>query len=262
VRKNQLEKIEKMTRGGKILGTIMSEACDFARVGISTLQIEYFVRERFAFYRVEPSFTKVKNYQYYTCLSVNDVVVHGVPSAYILNDQDILGIDIGVYLEGFHTDMSWSKLIKKDGQKKDRYINQEEFLKAGAKSLQLAIGQAMPGKRIGDISRMIQTSVEGFGFNVVKQLVGHAVGKNLHEYPQIPGILTKNIDQTEEISAGMTLAIEIIYTMGKPDIVYKNNDGWSIATKDKSLSGLFEATVAVVDDGNKVLTPFTQLLNT
>lgn len=259
--KTQTEKIEKMTPGGEILAKIMGEALDFAKEGVSTLQIEYYVRERFAFYKVEPSFTKVRDYKYYTCLSVNDVVVHGIPNDYVLKDHDVIGIDIGVYKDGYHTDMSWSKIIKNNIQNEQIYADSESFLNAGKRALNFAIEKTIVGNRIGDISKVIQSEIEKSGFNVVKQLVGHAVGRNLHEYPQIPGVLTKKIENTESIEAGMTLAIEIIYAKGKPEIIYKNDDGWSICMRDSSLSGLFEATVAVFDVGNKVLTPFTQLLN-
>lgn len=253
------KKIDIMTKGGMILSRIMTEAMEYVQAGKTTMQTELFVRERFAFYQVEPSFTKVRNYQYYTCLSVNDVVVHGVPNDQILVNGDIIGIDIGVFFQGFHTDMSWSKII---GGGENRFQAQNTFLKCGQTALIEAVRECVFGKRVGDISLAIQKRIENSGYHVVKQLVGHAVGRELHEFPHIPGIITKPVGKTEPLKPGMTLAIEIIYVAGNEEIAFKNNDGWSIATRDGSLSGLFEATIAVLEKGNKVLTPFTGLLNT
>lgn len=255
------DKITKMTTGGAILSQIMEKALDFAKPGVSTLQIEYFVRELMAKHQVEPSFTKVRNYQFYTCACVNDVVVHGIPTDNKLQAGDILGLDIGVFKDGYNTDMSWSKLIKYEDENNAGYEDKVLFLETGQKALLKALEQAKLGKRIGDISLAIQTAIEEGKFSVVNQLVGHAVGKKLHEYPQIPGVLTKKIKNTEELENDMTLAIEIIYTMGEPDIVYKNSDGWTIATKDYSLAGLFEVTVAIRNDRPLILTPFERLLN-
>ena len=245
------DKIEKMTKGGKILGQIMEEAMNFARIGISGLQIEDFVRQKISEYGTESAFTKVRDYKYCTCICINDVVVHGVPTDYKLKEGDVLGIDCGVVSEGFNTDMSWSKIV---GQKNDK------FMEAGVEALKKAIAQAKYGNRIGHISQAIQETIEKAGYSVVKQLVGHAVGKELHEYPQIPGLLTKSIEKTPEIKEGMTLAIEVIYTMKNPEIVYKNDDGWTISTRDQSKAGLFEATVAIYENRTDILTPFQGLL--
>lgn len=257
----QNDKITKMLTGGAILSQIMEEALSFANEGVSTLQIEYFVRDKMAKYHAEPSFTKVRNYQYYTCTCINDVVVHGIPTDYELKEGDILGLDIGVFKDGYHTDMSWSKLINKSNEFDSKFLDKKFFLQTGQKALLNAVEHVRLGNKIGNISQAIQTTIEENKFSVVKQLVGHAVGKKLHEYPQIPGILSKRLEETEELKIDMTLAIEVIYTMGKSDIVYKNNDGWTIATKDYSLAGLFEATVAVTKDRPLVLTSFDRLLN-
>ena len=133
-------------------------------------------------------------------------------------------------------------------------------MEAGVEALKKAIAQAKYGNRIGHISQAIQETIEKAGYSVVKQLVGHAVGKELHEYPQIPGLLTKSIEKTPEIKEGMTLAIEVIYTMKNPEIVYKNDDGWTISTRDQSKAGLFEATVAIYENRTDILTPFQGLL--
>ena len=259
--KKQEEKISVMREGGLFLSKIMAEAVNYAGVGLTTADLEKYIRSRFSFYGVLPSFTTVRNYQDYSCLCVNDVVVHGVPSSYVLKHNDIIGIDIGVFFKGYHTDMSWSKVIlDPDSKIQDGLKQNHAFLATGAKTLVSAIKACKAGNRIGDISSAIQANIEKNGYSGVRQLVGHAVGKKLHEHPQIPGIITEDIQKTPELTPGLTLAIEVIYCQGKPEIVYKNDDGWSIATRDKSFSGLFEATVAVEDTETEILTPIEGLL--
>lgn len=255
----QNDKIEAMREGGAILAQIMRSAIEAAKEGVSGMDIENLVADLMKKNQVEPSFTKVAGYKYSTCICVNDAVVHGVPTGDKFKKDDIVGIDIGVYHKGFHTDMSWSKVVG-EGKETAETKKRKKFLQAGSDALLLAIEQVSTKKRIGDISQTIQKNVEKEGFNVVKQLVGHAVGKELHEFPQIPGILSKSIEKTPQIASGMALAVEIIYTEGSSEIVYKNNDGWTISTKDGSLSGLFEATVGVLENKTEVLTPFRGLL--
>ena len=134
--------------------------------------------------------------------------------------------------------------------------NKEEidrFLKTGKKALEEAIRVARVGNKVGHISKKIQDIVEGAGYSVVRSLVGHGVGRELHEEPEVPGFLATKIENTPKLELAMTIAIEVIYNMGKADVVFAN-DGWSIKTKDDSLSGLFERTIAVTYDGPMVLT--------
>lgn len=256
---NKIDKIEAMTEGGSVLGQIMERAILEARVGVSGLDIEKLVTDLMVEEGVEPSFKKVKGYKYATCICVNDTVVHGIPTADKFQKNDVVGIDIGVYHKGFHTDMSWSKVIS-DGADDQVTTQMKQFLAAGYQTLLLALKEAVNGRRIGNISRVIEQNIKANGLRVVKQLVGHAVGRELHEFPQIPGVLTKPIERTPLITPEMTLAVEIIYTQGEAEIVYKNNDGWTISTRDGKLSGLFEVTVAVLENETKILTPFGGLL--
>ena len=166
----------------------------------------------------------------------------------MLKDQDLLTIDIGMLRDGFHTDTAWSKVI--GNPKKDV----KQFLDVGEKALFAAIDMARIGNRVGHISKSIQDVVSAKGYGIVRSLVGHGVGKTLHEAPQIPGILKGKIEKTPELSEGMTIAIEVIYTMGNPKMVYVNDDGWSIGTKDGSLTAVFEHTVAITDGEPMVLT--------
>lgn len=132
--------------------------------------------------------------------------------------------------------------------------NIDRFLEVGEKAMQEGIRAAKSGNRVGDISKAIQEIVEAQGYSVVRSLIGHGVGRNLHEEPEVPGFLNKAIIKTPLLKVGMTIAIEAIYNMGKSDVVYSGSDGWTIKTKDGSLSGLFERTIVITDKTTVVLT--------
>ncbi len=246
--KNESE-IEKMREGGKILGFALSEVLKQAKPGVTELELDKLAEKLITEKGAQPGFKKVQGYKNTICISTNNVVVHGVPSSYVLREGDVVGIDCGAFYKGFHTDMSQSIIV---GEKKDPQIS--KFLKTGELALTHAIKEAVEGNRIGNISEVIQDMVEAGGYSVVKSLIGHGVGKQLHEEPEIPGYLGDKIEKTPLIKNGMTLAIEVIYNMGKDSVVYANKDGWTISTKDGSLSGLFERTIAVTDKNPEVLT--------
>lgn len=248
------QQLKIMTKGGEILALVVEEVLKAAKPGIKTSDLDKLAEAKITSYGAQASFKLVPRYHWATCMCVNDTVVHGIPTAYTLQEGDLLGVDIGVYYQGFHTDMSWTIRI---GQKE-----MDKFLQTGQKALLKAIEQVKAGNRVGHISQAIETVIEKEGgYSVVKQLVGHGVGRQLHEEPQIPGIVTKPIEQTPVLISGQTLALEIIYAHKKGDIVYKNNDGWTLVTKDGSLAGLYEVTVAVRKDKPLILTPFAGLLN-
>jgi methionyl aminopeptidase len=193
---------------------------------------------------------------------VNDVVVHGIPGDYILRKNDILGIDCGVYYQGFHTDCAWSIIVGNKKTYPESKITkdqiglslEEKFLNTGRLAWQKAIMKVKKDNHIYDISHTIQETIESQEYSVVKSLVGHGVGRDLHEAPEIPGTTKGKRESTPKIIPGMVLAVEVIYNLGSPDVVYKGNDGWTIATKDGTISGLFESTVAVTSHGSYVLT--------
>jgi methionyl aminopeptidase len=184
-------------------------------------------------------------------MATNDVITHGIPTEYRLKAGDIVGVDCGVYLEGFHTDMSESILVGADAGFRDPV--KEKFLSVGKHTIEEAIKQVQPGNRIGHISKTIQMLIEGAGYSVVRNLVGHGVGRELHEEPEIPAYLSRSIEKTPLIEEGMTLAVEFMYNMGKKDMKY-DADGWTIRTKDGSLSALFERTLVVTPRGYELLT--------
>lgn len=240
-------KREAMREGGRRLGAILQQLLAMAKPGVSLLDIEKEAQTLIRAAGGTPSFQTVSGYTWATCLCVNEVVVHGVPSAQVLQDTDMITVDVGLLYKGFHTDTAWTKIFKKDAKK-------EQFLRVGEKALWDAVAQARPGNRIGHISRAIQKNIESAGYSVMRTLIGHGVGKTLHEDPQVPGRLIGDIARTPLLTPGLTIAIEVIYAMGKSAVVYDAPDGWSIATRDHSLSAVFEHTVEITRDGPLVLT--------
>ncbi len=241
-----------MKEGGEKLGMILEQLVEFAGVGVSLLDIDKKADELIAVSGGTASFKTVKGYKWATCECVNDVVVHGIPTSYILVDGDVLTIDIGLVYKGFHTDTAWTKIVYSpesivDGKK-------EKFLNTGKLALERAIEQVKVGNRVGHISKVVQETIEGAGYSIVKSLVGHGVGRELHEEPQIPNYQRGAIENTPLLKEGMTIAIEPIYAMGKGEIVYDNDDGWTLASRDGSLTAVFEHSIAITANGPIVLT--------
>lgn len=239
------EELEIMARGGKISGQVLKETLDLIKPGISTLELDAFAENRIRELSGKPAFKGYRDYKFATCININDGIVHGIPGSYCIAQGDLVSIDLGVIHGGFNTDVSWTAIAGSSSKESKR------FLEAGERALQKAISNCKIGNRIGDISYAIQTEIEKSGYNVVRDLVGHGVGQNLHEEPQIPcyGRPSMGI----ELRQGMTLAIEVIYTLGSPKLRVLG-DGWTMATKDGTISGLFEQTVAIEQNGPKLLT--------
>lgn len=246
------EEIATMQKGGVILHKILTRLLSGANPGVTLSHLDKLAGELMKKNGVRPSFKMVKGYRWNICTCINDVVVHGIPDNYSLQEGDLIGIDCGVFFEGFHTDHAWTKIIG-DGQKEDISVK-KRFLEVGQNALKNAIEQVQPGNYIYDISKAIQDTVETGGYSVVRSLVGHGVGRLLHEEPEVPGFVQRKRESYPKIIPGMVLAIEVIYNLGSPDIISKGDDGWTIATKDGKISGLFEVTVGVSSHGCIVLT--------
>lgn len=247
--------IASMKAGGKILGKVLENVLQKAVPGISTFDLDKYAEESILAAGAKPSFKMEEGYHFTSCLCVNDIVVHGIPTSYKLQEGDVLGVDLGVFYQGFHTDASWTIQIKENEEI-------EKFLKTGENALKEAIKKCVPGNHIGDISKTIQDIVEGGGYSCVKQLVGHGVGRQLHEDPEIPCYLRGRIENTPEIKKGMVFAVEVIYNLGESAVVYSNDDGWTIVTRDGLPSGLFEHTVVVTENGPEILTLAQQAAGT
>lgn len=245
IQRKSNKEIQIMQEGGKRLGDVLQKLLAMAQPGVVLLDIEKEANKLIAEFGGTASFKTVKGYHWATCLCVNEVVVHGIPGAYHLKDGDELTIDVGLIYGGFHTDTAWTKIIGQEDSK---------FLKVGQEALLRAIDLARIGNRIGDISSAIQTTIEGAGYNLVKTLVGHGVGHELHEDPQVPNYLRGAKENTYQFRGGETIAIEPIYVMGEGSVVYENDDGWTLATRDRSLAAVFEHSIAITADGPIVLT--------
>jgi methionyl aminopeptidase len=178
-------------------------------------------------------------------MSPNDVVVHGIPGARTLADGDILSVDVGVTLDGFVADSAWTFPVGTISPQAQRLLD------ACAAALDAGVAQARPGNVIGDISRAVQEATESAGFSVIRSLVGHGVGRAMHEDPQVPNFVSAYAGP--ELREGMTLAIEPMITAGAAE-VYVHDDEWSISTVDRSLAAHFEHTVAVTAAGPRILT--------
>jgi methionyl aminopeptidase len=241
------EEIQIMQEGGKILADTMKKITDSIKPGVSEKDLEEIANSEIEKRGGKAGFKRVKGYDYALCLSTNDAVVHGIPGDYVFKEGDIVGVDCGVFLKGFNTDMSETVAVGEISS------DLKKFLEVGKKALYAAIDEAIVGNRIGHISKTIQETVEGAGYSVVRDLVGHGVGKDLHEEPEVPGFLNQKIENTPLLKEGMVIAIEVIYNKGKSPIGYAS-DGWTIKTKDGQFSGLFERTVAITKDGPLVLT--------
>jgi methionyl aminopeptidase len=247
---NDNERIKAMTEGGEKLGEILKNLLNESVTGTNLLDIEDHANDLIKKAGGSPSFTTVEDYKWATCLCVNDEVVHGIPKKYLLQKDDVFTIDIGMIYKGYHTDMARTKII---GIDKDEVSDKKHFLDTGKKALNLATSAAVVGNRIGHISSIIEDIITEQKYGIVRSLVGHGVGKKLHEEPQIPGFVRGDIKNTPLIKEGMTLAIEVIYAKGNGSIVI-DNDGWTIRTRDGSLSAVFENTISVNINGPRVLT--------
>ncbi len=259
------QEVETMREGGKILTDVLSYLFHTLRVGMKLSTLDRIATEEIIKRGGEPSFKKVKGYKWTICACINDVVVHGIPDDYEIRSGDVVGLDCGVYYKGFHTDAAWTIKASRhlEGDRIGSFQVEESvkmevdrFLTVGEKALKEAIKQVKPGNYIYDISKSIQDNVESAGYSVVRSLVGHGVGRKLHEDPEIPGVAILPRLQTPKIIEGMTLAIEIIYNAGKSEVILSESDGLTIRTKDGKISGVFEATVAVKNHGCVLLSQF------
>lgn len=245
--------IETMKEGGRLLADILNRITAAAKPGANLLDLEELAVDLIAKTGGKASFKMVPGYRWATCLNVNRGIVHGVPFDYRLKPGDLFSVDAGVYYQGFHSDAARSLVVPSAlPEKSDLRL----FLAAGKRALKKAIAAARPGHRVGHLSQAIEKEITAAGFQPVKDLTGHGVGRKLHESPSIPGFLSEALEKTPALKPGMVLAIEVIYASGSPDIVVGDDD-WTVETADGSLAGLFEETVAVTAAGPLVLTRAT-----
>jgi|SRR3989344_664424 len=254
--------LDLMRKSGEISGKALKKVLVNAKAGATGLELDKIAEKVIKGSGGGLSFKTVKGYKWTSCVTLNEQIVHGIPNEKEFKEGDIVSIDLGTLYKGWHTDCAWSVLVPtrhpefisgssvKEIPKQVRN-DREKFLNVGEEALWLGIKQAVHGNHVGDISDAIQKKVEGGGYSVVRTLVGHGIGRLLHEDPEVPGygeagkgILLKD---------GMTLAIEVIYTAGAPDVILEE-DGWTVSSKDGSMAGLFEMSVIVGRKKAEVLT--------
>lgn len=242
-----------MREGGKILAEILEQLAAAVKPRISTFDLEKLARGLVLFYKVEPSFLNYQGFPAVLCTSVNDEVVHGVPSATrALKKGDIISLDIGVLYKGFHLDSALTVPVLGEltyGEWASANPKLNKLIETTKAALNAAIQRAQIGNRLGEISSIIQSVVEKEKFNIIREMVGHGVGRQLHEEPQVPNF--GRPDDGPVLEAGMTLAIEPMVSIGDWHLV---QDGQIYKTKDGSWAAHFEHTVAVTAEGPLILT--------
>ena len=238
--------IEVISEGGKKLAKIKARLKEKIDVGVNAREIEELAVKLIKEEGGKSSFKMVEGYEWATCVNVNEGVVHGIPkTGTIFKKGDIVSVDIGIYHRGFHTDTSFSVSVRDSKNNK--------FLNVGEKALENATKQAEPGNRVYDISEAIEKTLTEADYLPVKALVGHGIGRDLHEAPQIPCFIKGKREDYPIVPEGAVLAIEVMYSKGKSDVRVAS-DGWTIETCDGKISALFEDTVAVTKKGPIIIT--------
>jgi methionyl aminopeptidase len=240
------QEIEKMRVSGIALRKVHDTIAPHVKAGASTMDLEEIAVAKIAELGAKAAFKGYHGYPSALCTSVNDEVVHGMPNAKrVLKDGDILSIDCGVIIDGFYSDAAVTYAIGKPAERTQKLL---DVTKA---SLEAAIEQCQVGGRLFDISATVQEICEAEGFGVVREFVGHGIGRSMHEDPQVPNFGTRG--KGPRLKAGMVLAIEPMINAGKPEVKVLK-DGWTAVTVDGSYSAHFEHTVAITKDGPLVLT--------
>jgi len=239
------EEVQIIKEGAQILGKAHGEVAKYIKEGVKTSFLDKIAEEYIRDNQGVPSFKGYNGFPASLCISVNEVVVHGFPSDYVLKDGDIISVDCGVFHQGFHSDSAYTYPV---GEVPPQVLS---LLKATKASLYLGIEKAVSGNRIGDIGHAIQKFVEAKGYTVVRELVGHGLGRNLHESPEVPNYGKKGSGPL--IKEGMVIAIEPMVNLGTRNIV-QERDGWTIRTADRKPSAHYEHTVAIFEDRTEILT--------
>lgn len=239
------EEIEIIRESAQILGRAHGEVAKLVKPGVKTLDLDKCAEEFIRDNGGEPSFKGYNGFPYTLCISPNEGVVHGFPGEKELQDGDIISVDCGVYYKGFHSDSAYTYSV---GEVSEEV---EKLLAVTEESLYKGIEQAVAGNRIGDIGHAIQSFVEKQGFTVVRELVGHGLGRELHEGPEVPNYGKQG--RGAKLKPGMVIAIEPMINLGKRNVV-QEKDGWTIRTSDRMASAHFEHTVAILEDKTEILT--------
>lgn len=241
------QEVDKMRTAGRIVAGTIDRVLAAVRPGISTADLDRVAEEEIHRHAATPSFKGYKGFPGSICASLNDEVVHGIPSPKrILKAGDILSLDFGAIWEGYHADSAVTVFVGEPPS-----AEAEKLVRVTEEALEAAISQVRPGGRLSDVSHAVEQVVEGAGFSVVREYVGHGIGRSLHEDPQIPNYGPPG--RGPELRPGLVVAVEPMVTMGDwPTRVLA--DDWTVVTADGSLAAHFEHTIAVTEDGHEVLT--------
>ena len=244
------EEIELMRAANLLVGDTLAEVAKNIVPGVTTLYLdkmaETFIRDHGA----SPTFLGYNGFPNSLCISINENVVHGIPSGYQLKEGDIVSVDCGTYLNGYCGDSAYTFCV---GEVKQETLR---LLKITKEALYIGIANAVEGKRVGDVSNAIQGYCEGNGYSVVRELVGHGIGKKMHEAPEVPNYGKKGYGPM--LKTGMCIAIEPMINMGKKRVVFEK-DGWTVRTVDRMPSAHFEHTVAIRQGKADILSSFAKI---
>ncbi|MDR2563808.1 MAG: type I methionyl aminopeptidase [Prevotellaceae bacterium] len=241
------EEIELLRENALLVSRTLAEVAKHIKPEITTLELDRLAEQFIRDHGAEPGFLGYRGFPNTLCISVNSVVVHGIPSAYRLREGDVVSVDCGTRLKGYCGDTAYTFAV---GTITPETAN---LLKVTKESLYKGIEAAKAGNRVGDISNAVQNHVERFGFSVVREMVGHAVGREIHERPDVPNHGRRG--NGPKLRSGMVLCIEPMINMGRKDI-FQENDGWTVRTRDRKPSAHYELTVAIRNGKADVLSTF------
>ena len=239
------EEVEIIKEGAQILGRAHGEVAKRVKEGVKTIELDKIAEEYIRDHGGVPSFKDYNGFPSSLCISLNENVVHGFPSEYELREGDIISVDCGVYYKSYHSDSAYTYPVGK--------VSSEikQLLKVTKESLWKGIDAAIYGNRMGDVANAIQTHIDQFNYGIVRELVGHGVGRDLHESPEVPNYGKRG--RGVKLNDGLVIAIEPMVNMGTRNVV-QESDGWTIRTADRRPSAHYEHTVAVFKGGTEVLT--------
>ncbi|MCK4249303.1 MAG: type I methionyl aminopeptidase [Candidatus Omnitrophica bacterium] len=237
--------VEKIRQAGVIVARVLEDMGNIIKPGVTTAELDTRAKELIESSGAKAAFKGYRGFPGHICASVNEVVVHGIPGQRVLEESDIVGIDVGVKLNGYFADAAATFAVGQISEKAGR------LMRATKESLTLAIETATKGRKVSDISNVIETFIHSKGYSVVHEFVGHGIGRQLHEDPQIPNFGPPG--QGPELKPGLVLAIEPMINMGRSDIRVKS-DGWTAITRDGSLSAHYEHTILVTENSAEILT--------
>jgi methionyl aminopeptidase len=237
--------LEAMRPACAVAGAVLNDVAAFIQPGVTTKQVDEFAASRIKHFGGKSAFLGYRKYPCHICISVNEQVVHGLAGSRVLQFGEIVSLDVGVIYNGFIGDTARTVAVGGCG------VLAQKLMDVAEKALHQGIAQAVPGGKVADISRAIQNYVEGNGFSVVREFVGHGVGRSMHEEPQVPNFVDGK--SSPKLRPGMTLAIEPMVNAGGPEVKILN-DGWTAVTQDGSLSAHFEHTVLITESEPEILT--------